>query len=459
MSFQALEIARSALSASRMALDVASQNVANANTPGYLRQRAVLTPVTNGDPGGTLMGGGGVIVSTVERLRDQCLEAQVNHQQGQLGQEQSRASSLTRVQNYFPDLNNNGISAALSDIFSSLERLQATPGATTAREEVIFNADSFCTEMHTAVGKLQEERQTLESDLGQQVDRVNQLLGQVAELNKKIAGQGDNSTANDLKVTREQAISELATACGATGLDQPNGTQDVLLGGIRLVQGAQVCELSLVPDATNPSQHQVAVGDLVAPEALGGTVAGDIAARDQNLDGWEQSLNDLATRFAAAFNAQHRQGVDLNNDAGQDFFTCVAGAEASTLQVNQAIKDDPSLLAAASVAGGPPGDGQNAAALAGLANEKILAGNTQTALEFHTSLLSDIGAQTQRATDATDARQALVNSLQEQYDNQAGVSLDEEAVDVMRFQQMYTSATKLIQVADEMVSSLMELIQ
>jgi flagellar hook-associated protein 1 FlgK len=137
----------------------------------------------------------------------------------------------------------------------------------------------------------------------------------------------------------------------------------------------------------------------------------------------------------------------------------VAGAEASTIKVSDTIKFDPSLIAAASVVGGAPGDGQNAAALAGLAETRILAGNSQTALEFHTSLLSRIGSETKRATAATEAREALVNSLQAQYDNQAGVSLDEEAVDVMRFQQMYTSATKLVQVADQMMAQIMQLVQ
>lgn len=459
MAFQAFEIGRNALAASRTALDVASQNVANANTPGYIRQRALLAPIPSGDPLSPLATGGGVTVTAVQRLRDQCLEAQINHQQGQLGQEQSRATSLTRLQNYFPDLNDNGISAALSGVFSSLQRLQTTPDSSAARDAVTFSAASFCAEMHTAVGKVQEERQTLESDLQQQVGRVNQLLGQVGELNAKIAGLGGNASANDLKVAREQAIAELSTACGATALDQPHGGQDVLLGGIRLVQGSHVTALSLVPEAANPGQHQVAVGDLVAPAALGGVIAGDMQVRDQNLKPWEQSLNDLAAGFAAAFNTQHRAGVDLQNQAGQDFFACVAGAEASTIKVSDAIQSDPRLIAAASVVGGAPGDGQNAAALAGLAETRILAGNSQTALEFHTSLLSRIGSETRRATAATEAREALVNSLQAQYDNQAGVSLDEEAVDVMRFQQMYTSATKLVQVADQMMAQIMQLVQ
>lgn len=458
MSFQALEIARSAMSASQAALSVASQNVANANTPGYVRQRVVLAPIGNPDPSGKTLVGGGVDVVTVMRLRDQCLEAQINHQQGSLGRETAQSASLTRIESAFPDLSDNGIASALGGFFDSLQRLQTTPGSTTARQEVISNAGAFCEQMHVAVGQLQEERSTIETDLKQQVVRANQLLHQVADLNAQVASLGDNSSGNDLKVTREEAIRELATICGASGLDQPHGTQDVLLGGVRLIQGSEVKELSLVQDPANPSQHIIAIGDIVDPPALAGTIAGDIAARDENLQGWADDLDELASTFADAFNAQHRSGVDLKNQAGVDFFTYTPGLAASSLDVNQAIQDDPSLLAAASDVGGPPGDGTNAADLNLLRNTKILSGGTETAEEYHGTLLHSIGLAARRATAAMDAREGLVGSLETQYANTSGVSLDEEAVDVMRCQQMYSAATKLVQVADSMVESLLQLL-
>jgi flagellar hook-associated protein 1 FlgK len=456
MSLVTLEIAGTALSASQSAMDVASQNVANANTPGYLAQRAVLAPIADPDAGSDVLVGGGVEVATVQVLRDQCLEAQINHQQGQLGQEQSQSASLTRIQNDFPDLTQDGLSTALGNIFDALQQLQTTPADTAARQQVISDAGDFCQQMNTTASQLQSEGDTLNSDLQQQVTQANTLLTQIGALNTQITSLGSSPTANDLKVTRAQAINQLAGICGASGLDQSDGSQDVLLGGIQLVQGSEVHQLSLVPDPSDPTQQVVAVGSVTSPQGLGGAIAGDLTARDGDLKQWEGDLDDLASNFADAFNTQQEAGFDLNNAAGQAFFTYTSGSAASTLQVSQAIQADPSLLAAAGQSGGAPGDGTNAAALANLSSAKIMSGGTQTAGDFEAGMLTSIGAATQNATNAVTARQSMISALQTQYSNESGVSLDEEAVDVMRYQQMYSSAAKLVQVADQMTYDLMQ---
>lgn len=459
MSFRTLEIARSALTATRAALEIASQNVANANTPGYIRQRVIMAPVSSTDPRGGSLVGGGVAVQTVERLRDQCLEAQIGHQAGQLGEEQTRSSSLSRLQTYFPDLSNNGIASALGDVFNSLQRLQTMPGSVTAREEVIFTADTLCQQVQQASGKLQEERMLVDSDLELQVAHANQLLHQVGELNGKIMTLGSNPQANDLRVMREEAIRELSSICGAAGLDQASGSQDVTLGGLRLVQGSEVTELSLYTDSADPLARKVQVGAVKNVEGLSGKIAGDLTVRDGDLALWKHSLDELVATLADAFNTQHRAGVDLQNHAGGDFFTYDPAAPADSLRVTEVLRADPSLLAAAGRVDGPPGDGDNAANLADLREMKLFSGGTETALEFHGRLLYSIGAQTQRAMAATEARTGLLNSLEAQYTNQAGVSLDEEAVDVMQYQQTYTAALKLIQMADEMMRQIFELVK
>ncbi|MEN6641517.1 MAG: flagellar hook-associated protein FlgK [Armatimonadia bacterium] len=459
MSFQTLEIARTALAASRVALEVASQNVANANTPGYVRQRVVLAPMANRDTSGSGMVGGGVDVITVQRLRDQCLEAQINNQEGRLGEEKARAGSLTRVQTYFSDLSETGISAALGEFFNSLQRVQTTPESVTAREEVLFAADSLCQQMHTTTAKLQEERSILESDLQLQVTRANQVLQQVAELNGTIATLADSPQANDLRVMREEAIRELGGICGAGGLDMADGSQDVLLGGIRLVQGSQWTPLSLVDAPADPTRHVVEVAGIVQPDGLAGTIAGDMTARDTNLAGWQGKLDELAATIADAVNAQHRAGYDLDNAAGGDLLEYDAGSAARTLRVSAELVAEPRKLAAAGTSGGAPGDGTNAAALAGLRAEKLLGGATQTLEEFQAGLLYDVGVQTEQAQNALAARKGFVVSLDAQYANQAGVSLDEEAVDVMKYQQAYTAALKLIQMVDEMTEDVLGLVR
>jgi flagellar hook-associated protein 1 len=457
MSFVTLEIARSTLFANRLAMDIAAQNVANANTPGYVRQRAVLTPLINASAKGTLMAGLGVQVTGVQRLRNESLETQISHQEGQLGQQQATAGSLKRVEGYFPDLEDNGIAAALGQTYDALQRLQADPGSITAREEVVFRATGFCEQMHEATRQLAQEQSVLEDDLSQTVDQANRLLHQVAELNGQIVTSGTGPSANDLRVVREEAIRQLAELSGAMGLDQADGGQDVLIGGVRLVQGTVVHELTLAPYTDEPARHHIVVGGSADVSALSGRLAGDLQARDGNLAAWRGQLDELAGTLADALNAVHRQGYDLNGQPGGDFLTYDASAPASSVEVSAALRDDPRLLAAAGEAGGNPGDGTNAAALANVRAAQLFAAGSQTAEEFHASLIYAVGAATQRAEAAVSARATLVQSLDTQYANEAGVSLDEEAVDIMRYQQAYSAGVKLVQTALEMMDEVLAL--
>lgn len=456
---QSLEIARTTLAAARAALDVAGQNVANANTPGYIRQRVILAPIAGPSTGSGSAAGGGVCVETVQRLRNQCLEAQICHQEGQVGRERALADSLSRLQSSFPDLSDNGIASELGAIFDSLQRLQVMPDSSAARDEVLFHAGAFCQEIGEVAARFSEERALLEADLALQVSRANELLQQVGELNSKIMSSGDGAQANDLRVVREETIRALAGLCGATGLDQASGSQDVLLGGLRLVQAAQVTELRLVPHPDDPTRHIIAVGESAEVGQLDGQIGGLIEARDSELVGWQQDLDELTTRFAETFNAAHRAGYDLQGQPGQDVFALDAGAPAATLRLSDAIVERPDLLAVSATASGPPGDAGNIMPLLDIRNARLYTGATQTVEGFHQAMLFSVGSRTERAQHAVEARTGLINSLDSQYGEQAGVSLDEEAVDLMRYQQIYSAALRLVQVTGEMMDETLSLLQ
>lgn len=452
---QILEIARSAVMASRTALEVTAQNVANSQTPGYIRQRVSLAPIALSDPGGRASVGNGVTVQSIERLRNQCLEAQINHQEGQLGQNRARSDSLSRVEAYFGDLSGGGLSQSLGAFFDALQKLQTAPASSVARSEVISAADGFARHTRTLSAQLTQERMLLGTELEQHVGQVNVLLHKVADLNGRIMPLGDNPQANDLKVSREEAIRELASLCGASGSDQPTNAQDVLLGGLRLVQGTEITELSLAPAPGSTSK--VVMAGTVAVDSLGGKIAGCVQAREQHLADWQQALNDLASSFGDAVNTQHHAGVDLDDQAGGDVFTYDPEAAADTIHVSEALLGNSSLLAAGGVVGGPPGDGDNALNLLNLRRAKLVSGGTLTAEQGYENLMYGVGVEALRASEATEARSVMVVSLDTQYANEAGVSLDEEGVEIMRFQQVFSASTRLLRIADEMIQDILGL--
>ncbi|MBU0611488.1 MAG: hypothetical protein KKI08_26665, partial [Armatimonadetes bacterium] len=174
-------------------------------------------------------------------------------------------------------------------------------------------------------------------------------------------------------------------------------------------------------------------------------------------DEWQQELDGLAATFADACNTVHRAGYDLNSQPGGDMFTYDAGAPAGSLRVAATLEDHPEALALAGTLTGPPGDVTNAQSLLSLRQATLFAGGTQTAEETYREIVASVGREMQRATDARDARQQLVDALDTQYSEQAGVSLDEEAVDVMRLQQVYNAAIRLVKIADTMMQDVLGL--
>jgi flagellar hook-associated protein 1 FlgK len=454
MSLQALEIARNALTASRGAMEITGQNVANANTPGYLRQRARLTPLTTLDPAYNGITGGGVTIAEVQRLRNQCLEAQINHQAGIAGQERGRYNSLMRVEACFTELVGQGVTKSFGEFCDALLRLQTEAGSQTARQEVVSRGNTLCEEFRFLDGRLRQERTALKNDLENQVAQANNLLGQVADLNARITALGDNPGANDLRGARELAIRKLAELCGAIALDQPDGSQDVLIGGQRIVQGSHSLSLGLQTNPADPEQLQFTIAGQVASEGLGGRIAGQLEARDVHLRTWRSELGEVARALAEAFNATHQGGFDGQGNAGGNLFLYDASGPAATLRFNPAIRDDLSLLAAASQPGAP-GDGGNAARLALLRQEPVAGGVTVE--EAYGRLLYDIGARTNKSEQAVETREGMVRSLELQYSNEAGVSLDEEAIEIMRFQQAYNAAARLVQVSLEMMDTVLRM--
>jgi len=460
MSLQILETARSALAAMQVAMEVASQNVANANTPGYIRQRVQLTPLPlyHAFSSGFNVVGGGVTAAQIQRLRNQCLEAQIQHQTGQLGWQQAWAETLQRIQALFPDLEENGVAASLGAFFDSLQSLQTDPTSQARRQNVLTYAQAFCQQMRHTYSQILGERALLEEQLKQQVQQVNRLLHTVAEINGRIMAMGDQPGGNDLCVQREEAIRQVAELCGALGLDQPHGVQDVLLGGVRLVQETKVTELTLVVDPANPARHEVAVGAVQNPEGLGGRIGAWMDIRDKGVDKWLLALNELAGKFAEAFNAQHRAGYDYWGNPGADFFSYDPTKPAATIQIAEELQQDVKRLAAAGAPEAAPGDGANAMQLAKVRRARLFAAGTQTTEDFYAQLLYEVGASAQQAQEAQQARETLLTSLKAEYAQQAGVSLDEEATDIMRFQQVYNAALRLVKIADEMLAQLMALV-
>ncbi len=454
MSYGIMRLAANTLLAQQTAMQVVGHNIANAETDGYVRQVAVMEPIPGATHGTVASAiGQGARISTIKRLQHAFIAIQTDRQAALLGREAATEDMLSQVEAVYTEFTETGIVDNLGLMFNAFEAIGTDPTSLAARQETVVRAELLADIIRDRQQSLYSLRTDADERLSDNVAEANRLAYEIADLNKKIGAAGSDAVVNDLKGLREAAMSQLAELTGAYCLEQPNDQVDVMIGGRRMVQLAEVTELSVQLDPTNPGMHKLCLGSVEDPEGLGGTVMGLIDARDGQIMDYLDRMDTFAATLADEINALHTAGFDLNGTAGVDFFTYNPDSPASTLQVNPAIAADPELIAAARDASAV-GDGSNASAIALLRDTKIFAGGLLNPTEYYADLIAQVGTDTKAAADMVLARESVVESLRANYQALSGVSLDEEAVDLLRYQQVYNAAAHLLQTSIELMDTL-----
>lgn len=453
-----LNTALSGLRTAQQMLDISAHNIANASTPGYSRQRAQITaaapfslPAFNrtGLPGQL---GTGVSIVSIDRIRDAFLDTQIAAQVSSGGYWSARENTLNGVESVFPEPSGSGLGSALSRFWSAWEDVAADPGSTAARTAVLSETSSLATRFVRDAGQLRSMITDVDQQVRGAIDEVNDLATRIAALNGQIQGivvSGDN--ANDLEDQRSALIEQLSEIVPVQALRLPDGTVEILISGTDLVDHDQVRPLVAGTDVSGHAVPTWSSGGV--PDVTDGRLAGLLELRDTTLTGYLDNLNQLAKAIADAVNAAHTAGVDAAGNAGLPLFTYVAGSEAGTLGLNAAVGSNPSLVVSAAVAG-TPGDASIAARIADLRTSATFGSGTQTPADAYASFIGRIGTHSRQAAELAGNQALVVGQLQTRRESISGVSLDEEATDVIRFQQAYSASARVITAIDEMLDQL-----
>jgi flagellar hook-associated protein 1 FlgK len=239
-----------------------------------------------------------------------------------------------------------------------------------------------------------------------------------------------------------------------------NGEVNVSVsGGKPLVQGNSAWSLST---ETNGSGLQDIVwldgsgnSTDITEGISGGKLKGWIEARDVSIPGYLSRLDDLAATLISEVNTLHQSGFDLNSNSGEVFFT---GTSASDIAVNSNIANDVNRIAASGTAGGVPGDNSMAIAIADLQAALTMSGGTATFDDYYNSVVSDVGNDVQTASANFDHQTSMVTQLNNYRESISGVSLDEEMINLIKFQHAYDAAAKLITTVDELLNTVINMV-
>ncbi|OIQ73516.1 flagellar hook-associated protein 1 [mine drainage metagenome] len=468
-SFDGLSVALSSLYAQRRGLDVTGQNIANANTEGYSRQRVDMASV--GAPAtpaiwSTWQGaGGGVTVQDITRLRDAFLEARGRTEQSTLSQVTTASGTLNQVQQMFPEPGTNGLQSILSQLWSGFSDLANNPGSSAARTQVLQQASATSNWLNQTHASLATQWSAMHDQANALASEVNSAAQGVADLNQAIQRATQSGLpANDLADQRDLLAMKLANLVGATSRVGPNGMLDVLVGGGSLVRGnvAQAVAFNSIParleDVTTTAQVQLTwVKDGTQVPVSSGQAGAMLNGMNNVLPGYSARLDAVANSLATAVNTQHMAGFDLNGNPGTALFSSGAiPAPITAANITVAITN-PTLLAASGVVTPPippsttpvPNlDGTNAMALS------QIRGLTTGPDTVYRQLVVDLGVTTQSASRQVDTQKAISSQVDSARSSQAGVNIDEEMTNMISYQRAYEAAGRLMSAIDGTLDTL-----
>jgi flagellar hook-associated protein 1 FlgK len=455
--FSALNLAANSMDVIERAVGVVSNNVTNASTPGYALQTPTLLALPFDPQTGAT---GGVQFGPVVSSRNQFAEEAVRNQNALLGTATQASSSLNFLQQYFDVSGATGISAALSNLFSAFSAWSTTPTDSTAQQQVITSAQQVAQAFNNTASSVTQLGAATDQQLQSTVSQINALSGQIQQINVQIRN-GDTGDAG----LDAQLNTDLEQLSNLTGIDvhyQSDGTAEVLMGGqmplvigttqnqlsVTYVQPANAANTDAPPEATITTADGQDVTSTVTQGVLAGlltfsnvTLAG-IAGDAQNAG----SLNQLAQAFATQVNnlVTPVSGIPLFTTAGDA--TCAA----QTLAVN------PDMTAAQLVASSATSSNGTADALAqlGTATDPTL-GMSYT--DFYANIATLIGQQESAASANQSTQQDLLTQAQNNRSQLSGVSLNQEAAQLIQFQQAYDASAQTVTTINDMLTALMDM--
>lgn len=469
--FSALDSTANALSVFQNALTVIQNNVNNSSTPGYASQSATLEALPYEQGTGLT---GGVTSGQIQDSRDSFAEANVQSSTSDLGYSQQQVQSLTALQNLFDVTGSTGISSALSSLYTAFSAWSSSPTSATDQQGVLQAASTVATAFQQTALQVSQISAQTNTSISSNVSQINQLATQIGSDNAKLTSSGTSDSG--VSADMYNALQELSNLTNITTTKGSNGTVNVFLGNgqTALVNETKTTALSVATSVvgtanpTGPADTQIVTSDGtdVTSQITGGqtgallNVANVVLPSIQG-DGLQTgSLNELASAFADRVNSLLTSG---QVSAGPPVVSGVAlfsynsqnaTAAASSLSVNPAIT-------ASTLAAGDANNSNNIAlALAGLSDSQNAADqiNGQTYTEYFGSIAAGVGSQLSTATSSQTEAQDAVSQAESVRQGISGVDLNQQAAEIMQFQQAYDAASKVMNVIDDLTQTVLSLI-
>jgi flagellar hook-associated protein 1 FlgK len=459
-----LNIAKTALLAQQTAIQVTSNNIANVNTQGYARQEAVFAERTPTPTDAGLLGNGVQITSVISHF-NKYLNAALAKQLSSSEEQKTYEQYFSRIESVL-DENNTKLTSNITAFFNAWQSLSTDPASMVSRLNVATSGTNLASGIRDIYAQLQNIQSEVDNNIGQQVEDINNLLNAIAELNGRIVsvkagGQDSSSFASQ----RAQLVQKLSAITDIQSFEDGQGALSIMIAGKTVLDKETVFELEAQASPAHGNFYRISwdgnssTSMDITGLIRGGSLKALIDLRDNQLPDFMGSVEDLAQSMITQVNGIHAQGYANNGETGIDFFQGADGAYALTFDLTDEIKGDYRYIAVTSSAANPTNN-DVALAIARLGSASVRIGaSTATYPDYGAAIASKIGSLSQNAKDLSEYHQNLLTSIQSQVDSISGVSIDEEMSNLIKFQYAYQAAARLLNTAEVMMDSLLEILR
>lgn len=481
-----LSIGKTGLTASKKSLEVTGHNLSNVNTEGYSRQRVLQSNAIPVATGGITQGTG-VQINGIARYSDEFIERRLNTAVANKAFQETKSEQLDQVETIFNELDSDGLNQILNKFFNAFRELANQPENETIRSVVRDSASLVVKDFHRIRDTLDAQAENINKKIVSSVADINLSLHHISDLNAKITTiEATGGETGDLRDQRDLSIRNLSEHLKLHTYNDEKNRMVITAQGIgTLVTGGTVQELGIVSrnraESSNNMNGSIEVvlkdrpSQIVTPLFQGGSLASIVKVRNDNLQKLQKDIDSIAYQFVTSVNAVHRQGfvnrpvaIDAEGNPAQsdkkgpltgiDFFEQPMEAQdaAHLISISKPVTEDLSNVTAA-LAPNAPGDNRIAIGISKLQHERMLGDGSITLEEKYLQTIGNIGLETGKArleAEQANGILAQTNGIRERL---TGVSIDEETANMVRFQHAYEASAKMMQAADQMFKTVLEL--
>lgn len=448
-NISSLQTPLSALRAHQRSLETTANNVANASTPGYRRQRVEMTTAV-GEPinvGGVVTNSrAGVDSRHITRAADDLLIARATAEEANLASAEAASATLSRIEAIFPEPSDYGLASQLDALWGSWNELSTDPASPSLRFDVLAKATAVTTTLRRSAADLSAVTTGIREQLGVLATKVNDLTAELAAYNSGVIGQPN--VPPSMLDQRDRLVNQLTKLTGAVVRVSEDNTVAVTIGGHQVVQGLTNERV----EAPNGVLRMVRSGQVILP------TAGEAAAMSTTINDivprYLAALDGVAASLVSTVNAVHSAGYGQDGVSGRMFFD-PTGVTAATIALSADVAGQPARIAAgAPVLPGPvapgPLDGNQARLMAALADSATGPDSR------YQQMISNLAVETRAAKQRSDVQSTVVENALRDVSAVSSVSIDEEMAQMIESQRAYQAAGKVMATIDEMLGFLIE---